>query len=733
MKKSQNLKRFICILLVLVMVFGTFGTVYAAETEGIEITEIRGEFEEPKVGAVPDTSMDISTVPAEAATVSSVSLSWEESFDGSSWVPMESETFEGGKYYRPMPDISLSNPPIKEGYTVSYFSVKLYLNGKSIAITSVTSLRYGPLPLPVDGVNIHQDTLTIRAGQSSQLSVTITPERATNKAHFFSSSDPSIATVDADGVVTGISEGNVDITVKTIDGGFTDTCAVTVEKKLEINNANISITVPKRTEQPGTAYSLSTEFSVSETSWNPAHSSFMPETVYTVTVKLVPAAGYQFVSGTSFKINGIDAKVISCKENEAEISFTFPKTEAAPVNKHSVSVKSEGEGTASASLTSASQGTEISLTAVPKNGYYLKEWQVVKGNVTISNGKFIMPDTDVEIKAVFKKADAPLYTVTVNGSYSSSSGEGSYKAGEKVTIYSGERDGYKFTGWTSSNVSINNSADKTANFTMPAQNVTVTATWTSLDEEVFYKLTFNTNGGSTIKSLSLIDGSKVFLSGYKPTRDGYTFTGWYSDTALTQRITSVVISRDTTIYAGWKSTSVKVNPFKDVKADDYYYDAVLWAVEKGITVGTSETEFSPKMVCTRAQVMTFLWRAAGSPAPKSDKMPFTDVKKDDYYYDAVLWAVEKGITVGTSETEFSPDQKCSRAHIITFLWRSQSKPAVNAANPYTDVKADDYYYDAVRWAYTKNMTVGTNGTSFLPNQDCDRAQTVTFLYQCFKK
>ena len=172
--------------------------------------------------------------------------------------------------------------------------------------------------------------------------------------------------------------------------------------------------------------------------------------------------------------------------------------------------------------------------------------------------------------------------------------------------------------------------------------------------------------------------------------------------------------------------------FVDVATGSYYEDAVDWAVENGITKGTDDTHFSPDGICTRAQAVTFLWRAAGSPEPETRTMPFADVPAGSYYYDAVLWAVENGITKGTSETMFSPDATCSRAQIVTFLWRSEKSPAAGTANPFADVKSTAYYADAVLWAVKENITKGTTSTTFSPNADCTRAQIVTFLWRCKK-
>ena len=175
-----------------------------------------------------------------------------------------------------------------------------------------------------------------------------------------------------------------------------------------------------------------------------------------------------------------------------------------------------------------------------------------------------------------------------------------------------------------------------------------------------------------------------------------------------------------------------IKTFVDVPAGSYYEDAVDWAVENGITQGTDDTHFSPDGICTRAQAVTFLWRAAGSPEPETRAMPFTDVPVGSYYYDAVLWAVENGITKGTSDTTFSPNMTCTRAQIVAFLWRSEKSPAAGTANPFADVKSTAYYADAVLWAVKENITKGTTNTTFSPDADCTRAQIVTFLWRCKK-
>ena len=169
--------------------------------------------------------------------------------------------------------------------------------------------------------------------------------------------------------------------------------------------------------------------------------------------------------------------------------------------------------------------------------------------------------------------------------------------------------------------------------------------------------------------------------------------------------------------------------FKDVDEKAYYAAAVEWAVAKNITKGTAADTFAPNDTCTRGQIVTFLWRAAGEPTPSGTETPFTDVKQSDYWYNAVLWAVEQGITTGTSATTFSPNEGCTRGQVATFLWRYENKPAPAAKNPFEDVKKGAYYYDAVLWAVEADVTKGTSATTFAPNDTCTRGQIVTFLYR----
>ena len=179
------------------------------------------------------------------------------------------------------------------------------------------------------------------------------------------------------------------------------------------------------------------------------------------------------------------------------------------------------------------------------------------------------------------------------------------------------------------------------------------------------------------------------------------------------------------------SKEVELSPFNDVSTSAYYYEAVKWAQEKGITGGIGDSLFGPDQPCTRAQIVTFLWRSAGSPEPEN-ACRFSDVSADSYYAKAVAWAVENGITIGTGNGRFSPDDACTRAQIVTFLFRALGKQTDNRAE-FIDVLADSYYANAVAWAVENNITNGIGNSLFGPDQPCTRAQIVTFLYRAYQK
>lgn len=226
-------------------------------------------------------------------------------------------------------------------------------------------------------------------------------------------------------------------------------------------------------------------------------------------------------------------------------------------------------------------------------------------------------------------------------------------------------------------------------------------------------ITVTSDDGYALDTLTVTDAKGNTVEVTKKSSTEYTFT---------------MPDAKVEIKASFKKSDGQVtNPFTDVFASDYYYDPVLWAVKDGVTAGTTSTTFSPHVTVTRAQMVTFLWRAAGSPKSTGSN-PFADVDKSAYYYNAVLWAVENGVTVGTSATTFSPDDPVTRAQAVTFQWRAAGSPEATGSS-FDDVAADAYYADAVTWAVANGITVGTGAGKFSPEVAVSRAQAVTFLYR----
>lgn len=371
------------------------------------------------------------------------------------------------------------------------------------------------------------------------------------------------------------------------------------------------------------------------------------------------------------------------------------------------------------------------------NGSYFK-WLGSDGNL-YAPGE-IVPEVVTTLTAQWT---VHQYTITYDLAGGTAEGNpNTYTIETKAfTLKKPTKSGYTFTGWSGTGLDGENNMT----VTIPkgsTGNRSYTAHWR-----------YNGGGGSgysyyTIKATAGAGGS-ISPSGNVSVREGrdqtFTITPDKDYAVANVKIDgkSIGAVKSYTFKNVRRTHTIEVifmkangNPqtgvFVDVATGSYYEDAVDWAVENGITKGTDNTHFSPDGICTRAQAATFLWRAAGSPKPETRTMPFTDVPAGSYYYDAVLWAVENGITKGTSNTTFSPNMTCTRAQIVAFLWRSEKSPAAGTANPFADVKSTAYYADAVLWAVKEDITKGTTNTTFNPDADCTRAQIVTFLWRCKK-
>ena len=303
------------------------------------------------------------------------------------------------------------------------------------------------------------------------------------------------------------------------------------------------------------------------------------------------------------------------------------------------------------------------------------------------------------------------------------------------------RSGYTFNGWydgskfyaagASYKVSVtatlnaswsyissgSSSYDPTYSVSTPSktENGSVTVSPKSASKGDTVTITVKPDSGYVLETLTVTDknGNELTL---KDKGDGkYTFT---------------MPAGKVEVKATFMEDNSVLNFFYDVPNGAYFYEAVKWAVKSGVTNGLSDTMFGPYESCTRAQIVTFLWRAAGSPEPKTASS-FTDVPVSTYYAKAVAWAVENGITNGMTATEFAPDATCTRGQSVTFLYRALGKKVESSAN-FTDVKSDAFYADAINWAVANNVTNGTSNTTFSPNADCTRAEIVTFLYRAYQ-
>ena len=342
------------------------------------------------------------------------------------------------------------------------------------------------------------------------------------------------------------------------------------------------------------------------------------------------------------------------------------------------------------------------------------------------------------------------YAVTVNGSYDAqNSGAGSYAAGSVVTVRAGSRSGYTFDGWTSgSNVVFDDPSAAETTFTMPEGSVTVTANWSRDggssssgrdDSDPRYAVGIpdkTENGSVSVSPKNASQGDRVTVT-VKPDA-GYeldslkVFDKNGKELELTDKgdgkFTFIMPAGKVEVKATF-TEEVKISPFRDVSTDAYYYEAVKWAQKKGITGGIGNDLFGPYQPCTRAQIVTFLWRAAGSPVVNY-AMDLADVPGDAYYAEAVRWALSQGITTGTADGRFSPNAPCTRAQAVTFLFRA-SKASADGAPAFSDVAADAYYAEAVKWATDNGITNGTTSSTFSPAGGCTRAQIVTFLWRLY--
>ena len=455
------------------------------------------------------------------------------------------------------------------------------------------------------------------------------------------------------------------------------------------------------------------------------------------TYTVVPAATLKSGWDERYSLNRVNGTLTV--EDKVEELFT-------------VTVTSGDNGTASASHAKAVVGTEIRLTATPNTGYHLKEWQVISGGVTIENNKFTMPSANVEVKAIFEKDAPPApteFTITVTSGDNGTASASHAKAvvGTEITLTATPNKGYHFKEWQVMSGGVTIKDDK---FTMPSANVEVKAIFEKdtggggggyNPPVTYYTLRFETGGGSDIPSVQGTYNTYIDLTKYVPTWRGHTFIGWYSERSLMNKVSGVYLTKDMTVYAGWRvdeNPGTGANPFTDVSEKDWFYGDVMFVYENGLMLGTSKTLFSPHGTATRGMMATILWRMDGSPAPKG-KNSFTDVEAGKWYADAITWTAENGIFAGYGKDKFGPDDPITREQLAAIFYRYADYKGYDLTvkgnlDKFKDAdKITDYAKTAMQWAVGSGLMKGKSGNLLDPQGTATRAEIAAMLHRFIEK
>lgn len=534
------------------------------------------------------------------------------------------------------------------------------------------TLTIASAPVAVSSITLNENTLALTVGRSETLTATVLPDNATNKNVTWESSDSRVATVDENGKVTAVKQGTATITATTEDGKYTATCTVKVSPAPVAAN-DVTLTPDKTTLNVGekqtlTATVLPADATNKNVTWVSSDTS-----VATVENGVVTAIG----KGTA---------TITVTTADGNHTATCEVTVKIPVSSVTLNPTS----------TALVVGDTKQLTAkvAPANAD--------DSTVTWKSGNTNVATVDQNGNVTAVGVGSTIITATAGGK----------SATCKITV-TAKPVPIERIALSNAEVSVGRTIQLEPVFT-PANTTQRDLKWSSSNNMI---ATIDANG----RVRGVAEG-KVTI----------TATSTVNSTISAACVVTVTPAKDDPVVPGIGAIIGALGngslPFNDVTARDYFYDAVKWAVDQGITSGTSRYTFSPDAPCTRAQVVTFLWRAAGCPQPVSKVNPFTDVRADDYFYTAVLWAVENGITNGTSAKTFSPDATVTRAQVVTFLWRANGQPAAGNSG-FLDVSSNAYYARAVDWAFTNGITTGMDYGAFGPDIACTRAQIVTFLYR----
>ena len=478
-------------------------------------------------------------------------------------------------------------------------------------------------------------------------------------------------------------------------------------------------------------------------------------TVNAWTIYILPACGFTAPADQEFKaweIGGTEYKVGDSYTVlvDTEIKALWENSVITPTT-YTVTVSNDGNGTASASHAKAAAGTEITLTATPQIGYHFKGWQVESpAGLVITNNKFTMPDGNVDVKAIFEKDAPPAPTefiVTFDGNGGTPSVGSMTTTDRKLTsLPSASRSGsYSFYGWYTEK----SGGTKITTDTVFHANATVYAHWTYTGggggdynpPVTYYTLRFETGGGSDIPSVQGTYNTYIDLTKYVPTWRGHAFIGWYSERSLTNKVSGVCLTKDMTVYAGWRmdeNPGTGVNPFTDISEKDWFYGDVMFVYENGLMLGTSKTLFSPHGTAMRGMMATILWRMEGSPVPKG-KNSFTDVEAGKWYADAITWTTENGIFAGYGKDKFCPDDPITREQLAAIFYRYADYKGYDLTvkgdlDKFKDAdKITDYAKTAMQWAVGSGLVKGKSGNLLDPQGTATRAEIAAMLHRFIEK
>lgn len=583
--------------------------------------------------------------------------------------------------------------------------------GEPIKLLPKTSLFYVTVTkaptVELTGVTVAPTKVNLELNKTFQLSAAKEPVNAAGSLSW-SSDNETVATVDGNGKVTAVAKGEATITVSC--NGESASCTVTVGHTHDYTGKTWQPMGPGLHSMECVAgdYYKTAPHNFSE--WTDkndgkTHSHTCDDCNYTETAN----HNWQWVVDTAATPNAAGKQHEECVDCHAKRSENTEITMLTSIMVEHLTVTKPVKDATAAKATTTDSTYTVANT----------EWMAADGTPLAIGDKF-QPGTVYTVKITLETAGAGVFSA--KSTYNDIEGKkatvppeliGNNYADSVILTYTFDKTagGYHPGTGTGTGVTTYPITVKSA------KNGDVTASHKSAAKGTTVTLTVDPDKGYVLDTLTVLDGKDKEIK-LTEKNGKYTFT---------------MPDSKVTVAATFKASApTGKNPFIDVPAGSYYEDAVIWAVDKGITTGTSAVTFDPNGNCTRAQAVTFLWRAAGSPAPKTKVMPFTDVPSGSYYYDAVLWAMEQGITKGTSDTAFSPNTSCTRAQIVTFLWRANGSPVASGNSAFTDVAADAYYAAAVTWAEKNDVTGGIGGGLFGSNNNCTRAQIVTFLYRSVK-